>query len=339
MKRGKVRVLIVDDSIVVREVMKEVLSSDPEIEVAGEAENGKVAVEKVTELRPDIVIMDIMMPVMDGLEATREIMRVSPVPILIMSSLIEDPPSGRFTFKAIQSGAMDVLKKPKKIFEGIEGHVRQEIIEKVKYLARTGLFKLEKLHRLQEAPPAQKGKILLIGASAGGPRAVMVVIRGLKRPFPAPVVVAQHMAPDFVDGFGKWLQEETSHSVKVVQNKERLLPGVVYIPRGGCNAVIKDDEILAHESEDPCQITPSVDMLFLTALASYGKGCVGVILSGIGRDGADGAKEILKKGGVVLAQNESSSAVYGMPKAAVEIGGVRTVLPLAEIPEYLNALF
>jgi two-component system chemotaxis response regulator CheB len=337
-KTEKVKVLIVDDSIVVREVMREILSSDDEIEVVGEAENGKVAIEKVVETKPHIVLMDIMMPVMDGLEATKRIMEVHPVPILIMSSLIEDPPSGRFTFKAINSGAMDVLKKPRKILEGVEEGVKKYIIEKVKYIARTGVFKIERGKKLFTVSGGKK-KILLIGASAGGPRAVLTVLKGLKRDFPSPVVVAQHMAPDFVEGFSRWLQEETSFNVCLVKKKEVLRGGMVYVPCGGCHAVIEEGEILAERSTNPMEITPSVDILFNSAARFFGSGCVGVILSGIGKDGAEGAREILRMGGLVLAQDESSSTVYGMPRAAVEIGGVKTVLPLFEIPDYLNSIF
>jgi len=337
-KPRKVKVLIVDDSIVVREVMREILSNDDEIEVVGEAENGKVAIEKVRETNPDIVLMDIMMPVMDGLEATKRIMEVHPVPILIMSSLIEDPPSGRFTFKAINSGAMDVLKKPRGILDGIEEGVKKLVIEKVKYLARTGIFKIE---RFKKGAPVsgEKRKILLIGASAGGPRAVLTVLKGLKKDFPSPVVVAQHMAPDFVEGFSRWLEEETSFKVCLVKKKEVLRGGMVYVPCGGCHAIIEEGMISVERSNDPMEITPSVDILFNSAARVYGSGCVGVVLSGIGKDGAQGSREILKTGGLVLAQDESSSVVYGMPRAAVEIGGVKTVLPLYEIADYLNSIF
>jgi two-component system chemotaxis response regulator CheB len=337
-KIEKVRVLIVDDSIVVREIIKELLSNDKEIEVIGEAENGKVAIEKVKETNPDIVLMDIMMPVMDGLEATKRIMEIHPVPILIMSSLIEDPPSGKFTFKAINSGAIDVLKKPKRILEGIEEGVKKQIIEKVKYIARTGVFKIERVKKVFTVSGGKK-KILLIGASAGGPRAVLTVLKGLKRDFPCPIIVAQHMAPDFVEGFSKWLQEETHFNVSLVGNREILRPGVVYVPCGGCNGVVKEGEIISEKSNNPMEITPSVDVLFNSASRYFGDGCVGVILSGIGKDGAEGAREILRVGGLVLAQDESSSTVYGMPRAAVEIGGVKTVLPLSEIPDYLNSIF
>ena len=339
MKRiEKVRVLIVDDSIVVREIIREILSSDKEIEVIGEAENGKVAIEKVMETNPDIVLMDIMMPVMDGLEATKRIMEIHPVPVLIMSSLIEDPPSGKFTFKAINSGAADVLKKPKRMLEGVEEGAKREIIEKVKYIARTGVFKIERVKRVFTVS-GHKKKILLIGASAGGPRAVLTVLKGLKKDFPCPIIVAQHMASDFVEGFSKWLQEETTFKVCLVAEREFLRPGVVYVPSGGCHGVITEGEIVAEKSNNPMEITPSVDRLFNSASRYFGDGCVGVILSGIGKDGAEGAKEILRTGGVVLAQDESSSVVYGMPRAAVEIGGVKTVLPLSEIPDYLNSIF
>lgn len=337
-KTEKVRVLIVDDSIVVREVMREILSTDLEIKVVGEAENGKVAIEMVLEKNPNIVLMDIMMPVMDGLEATKRIMEVHPVPILIMSSLIEDPPSGRFTFKAIKSGAADVLKKPKRILEGVEEGVRKQIIEKVKYIAGIGILKVESIKKVSTFPSLRK-KILLIGASAGGPRAVVSVLKGLKKDFPAPVGVAQHMASDFVEGFSRWLEEEISLKVCLVEKSESLLQGVVYVPSGGCHAVIKEGKIFAERSNNPIEITPSVDILFHSAARYFGEGCVGVVLSGIGKDGAEGAREILKTGGFVLAQDETSSTVYGMPKAAVEIGGVKTILPISEIPDYLNSIF
>lgn len=336
MNGKKVRVLVIDDSRVAREVIKDVLSEDNEIEIVDEADNGKEGVKKVLSVKPDIVIMDIMMPKMDGLEATREIMNKRPTPILIMSTLIEEPRSGKFTFKAIQSGAMDVMKKPRGIMEGFSKEEKKIFIEKVKYLAKTGVFSIDKkkAHLSQKV----KGKLLVIGASAGGPRAVMQVIKGLRWNFPAPVVIAQHMAPDFVEDFVKWLQEETGREAVIVSSKTKMKPGVVYLPRGGCHIIVKQGVLEVIEGERS-EITPSVDKLFKSAAEYYRNDCVGVVLSGIGKDGADGSKEILERGGFVLAQNEKSAVVYGMPRAAVEIGGVKTIVPLYEIAEFLNGLF
>ncbi len=165
------------------------------------------------------------------------------------------------------------------------------------------------------------------------------MLKGLKKDFPAPVIVAQHMASEFVEGFSRWLQEEIPFTVSLVEKREPLRNGVVYVPAGGCHAIIKEGEIVFEKSNNPLEITPSVDMLFSSASRYFGEGCVGVILSGIGKDGAEGARNILKAGGFVLAQDEGSSTVYGMPRAAVEIGGVKTVLPLSEIPHYLNSIF
>ena len=339
----KVRVVVADDSPVAREMLLQILASDPAIEVIGTATNGEEAVEAVARLRPDLVTMDIHMPKMDGLEAIEKIMAYTPTPILVVSSSVYGEGMGR-AFDALAIGALEVIKKPEPKDWAALGTIAREIIRTVKILSRVKVIthirgRHAPLHGAQAVPPVQVSsrersrsvRIIAIGSSTGGPTALLNVLARLPEDLPVPVVIAQHIAEGFVPGLASWLDSGSKISVVAAADGDVIRPGVAYMATTGSNMEV-DGMTLRFTVPKPGQLyIPSADTLFESVAVSYHDRAIGVLLTGMGADGAIGLKTLHDRGARTICQDEATSTVWGMPKAAIDLGAAGAVLPVHEI--------
>ena len=335
--RKKVRVVIADDSLVAREMLAQILASDPLIEVVGQAVNGLEAVELVGRLRPDLVTMDIHMPKMDGLAATEKIMAFTPTPILVVSSSVYGEGMGR-AFDALKLGALEVIKKPEPRDWADLERIGKEVLRKVKVLANVRVITHiggRREHRgamaAQPAISSANRDIVAIGSSTGGPSALLTIFESLPADLPVPVLVAQHIAEGFVPGLVTWLDASTK--VKVVAAEEGVIPrpGTIYIAPTGTNLVLSGKRLAFSVPLKSQLYVPCADSLFESVASSYHQRAVGVILTGMGADGAQGLKRLHDTGAATIAQDEETCTVFGMPKAAIELGAADAILPLGAI--------
>lgn len=344
---GRIKVLIVDDSLVAREMLAQILATDTDIEVVGMARDGQEAVDAVSHLKPDLVTMDIHMPKMDGLVATEQIMAYHPTPILVVSSSVYGEGMGR-AFDALQMGALEVIKKPEPRDWADLERIGREVIKRVKVLARVRVITHIKGRRrtvFEEAPAAATHharpgtrSLVAIGSSTGGPSALLNILARLPEQFPVPVVIAQHIADGFVPGLVSWLDSGCAINVVEAADGTQAQPGVAYLAPTGLNLEM-DGYTMRFASPLAGQLyIPSADTLFNSVARSFGRSAVGVILTGMGADGAAGLKRLHEAGGATIAQDEATSTVYGMPKAAVEMGAADTVLPVHDIAAEVERL-
>lgn len=340
MTQRRIRVVIADDSLVVRELLAQILGSDPDIEVVGSAHDGQEAVEMVARLRPDLVTMDIHMPKMDGLEATSQIMAYTPTPILVVSSSVHGPGMGR-AFDALASGALDVMKKVEpKDWEDLQ-HLGRDLIRRVKVLSRvkviTHIAGRKRTTRGAKAGPplpshGPKGVALVaIGSSTGGPSALMTVLGGLPEELPVPVLITQHIAEGFIPGLVEWLDGGCAIAVREAGDGEAPAPGTAYLAPTGLNLEFDGSTMHFSQPNRGQLYIPSADTLFSSVARSLQARGLGVILTGMGSDGAAGLKEMHDAGASTIAQDEKTSTVYGMPKAAADIGAAGEVLPIESV--------
>lgn len=335
--KKQIRVVIADDSLVAREMLAQILASDPSIEVVGQAKNGEEAVEMVANLRPDLVTMDIHMPKMDGLTATEKIMAFTPTPILVVSSSVHGEGMGS-AFDALARGALEVIKKPEpKEWADLE-RIGRDLLRKVKVLANVRVITHISGRRGHGAPPigAASGsqidrRIVAIGSSTGGPSALLTVLSGLPAEFPLPVLIAQHIADGFVPGLVSWLDGGTRIKVLEASDGDRVRAGTAYFAPTGSNMVIEGNTIRFEAAGQGQLYIPSADTLFESVARGFGSRAVGVLLTGMGADGANGLKRMHDRGAVTIAQNEETCVVYGMPRAAIELGAAGEVLAIEDI--------
>ena len=332
-----IRVVIADDSLVAREMLAQILATDPGIEVVGQAKNGEEAVEMVANLRPDLVTMDIHMPKMDGLMATEKIMAFTPTPILVVSSSVHGEGMGS-AFDALARGALEVIKKPEpKDWVDLE-RIGREVLRKVKVLANVRVITHIRGRRGHSAVPTgdagasrSERRIVAIGSSTGGPSALLTVLGGLPADFPLPILVAQHIADGFVPGLVSWLDGGTRVKVVAAAEGDRPKAGTVYFAATGSNMVIESGS-LRFEPPGPGQLyIPSADVLFESVSRSFGNRAVGVLLTGMGADGALGLKRLHDRGAATIAQDEETCTVFGMPRAAIEMGAAGKVLAIEDV--------
>ncbi|MEW5854669.1 MAG: chemotaxis protein CheB [Myxococcota bacterium] len=346
----KVRVVAVDDSSLCRWALREVLEADGDVEVVGEAEDGPTALRMVRELRPNLVTMDLQMPGMDGLACIEEIMATSPVPILVVTSEPAGPGSSAL-FEAVRRGALDVAEKP----PGGDAAAAAALRVRVRQLAHVPVIRhLRRAARTLATPrdahvdtpprPTRVGPrplVVGIGASAGGPAAVASVLAGLPADFAATVALVQHLAAGFTAPFARFLQSRTALRIRALSAREvvPLQPGVVLLPAEGFHLqALPNGSFSSVEGPPVDGHRPAVTALFRSLAEVYGAGACGVLLTGIGQDGAVGLKALRDRGGVTLVQDRESSAVFGMPHAAVELGAASRVLGLDEMPGALREL-
>jgi len=345
-ERNPIRVLVVDDSQLVRQILINLLESDPGIKVIGEAKNGQEAVEAATSLKPDIITLDIRMPVMDGFEATEQIMAFSPTPILIITSSI-DKDDVYTTLKALSAGALDVLEKPS-LTKGFDWNfLREELIRRVKLLSEVKVIthlrgKLKKFSAQSSSSlPAKPNqyKAVAIASSTGGPNVLREILRVFPENFSLGVLIVQHITSGFTQGLVHWLAQECRIPIKVGEEGDPVKKGMVLMaPDGFHMEVTPDEKIRLSDSQPVGGHKPSADILFHSVANVYGAKAIGVILTGMGEDGGEGIRAIRMAGGKTIAQDEESCVVFGMPRAAIELGGVDYILPPSLISEEIIQL-
>jgi two-component system chemotaxis response regulator CheB len=340
-----IKVLIVDDSPVVRDFLARILTSDPEIRVVGTAGNGEEAVEAVRDSRPDVVTMDIHMPKMDGFEATRRIMETHPVPIVIVSGSV-NAAEVTTSFRAMEAGALTVLARPQGLGHPDHEKSARELIKTVKLMAEVRVIRRWPRPAGAKAPPTGPAsrpeaaiKVVAIGASTGGPVVIQRLLAALPQEFPAAVLIVQHMARGFIAGFAEWLAQSSGIPVKVAVHGEPLHPGCAYVAPDGLNmGVGPDGRITLSRGENNNGHCPSVAHLFRSVAESCAGRAIGVLLSGMGKDGAEELGLMKAGGSVTIAQDAESSVVYGMPGEARNLGAAAHVLPPDGIAEALKRL-
>ena len=330
-----IRVLVVDDSSFMRKSISYLLKTDPAIDVVDTADNGEEAVRKVKECRPDVVLLDIAMPMMDGLVALTHIMAECPTPVLILSGV--DKRDMTVVLKSLQLGAVDYIQKTKGEISYDIDIIKDEIIKKVHMAAKAHVSRME--FRLpEESYVVRKGKratgkrMVVIGASTGGPKANAIVLSGIPSSISAGILVVQHMDRAFTPFFAAHLNGECSLSVSSAQDNDIISPGRVFVAPGGVQTGIIEDSM--HKrirlSNKPGKLQ-SIDYTMESAVRAYGGDVVGVLLTGMGSDGAKGLQAIKEAGGSTIAEDESTCVVFGMPMAAIALGCVDQVAPLQDI--------
>ncbi len=337
--RTIIRVLVVDDSPLMCKILTSILNCDPQILVTGVAMNGKEAVDLVPSVKPDILTMDIDMPVMDGYEATKQIMAYHPRPILIVSSAAFKAGMER-VFKAISHGALDVIDKSALEFSG-DKMSGEALISKIKFLNGVRVTQPPRGKFRGEKPvvhvPGQREtlkKIVALVTSTGGPQALLEILKRLPQDFSCGIVIVQHITNGFLGGFVEWLAKECKIKVKIGEHLEEIQPGVAYIAPDNVHMKVEGNGRIAL-SDEPAYggHRPSGDVLLESVARTYGKGSIAAILTGMGRDGAMGMRTIKQCHGKTIAQNESSCVVFGMPHEAIQLNAIDKVLPLEKIAE------
>ncbi len=343
------RVLVVDDSPVARDLLKEILNNDPGIEVVGVAHDGAEAVELVKQLRPDVVTMDVQMPRMDGFAATEEIMILQPTPIVVVSGSMSDPDVEK-SMNSLRAGALTVIGKPDSPSSAQFDQTAAVLLDTVKTMSQV---KVVRRHRRNASTPdngsTQKvdisgnrspTKIIAIAASTGGPQALHQIISRLPADFPIPVLLVQHISKGFAEGFAAWLDHAVPAHVKTAVDGEPLLPGTVYVaPEDVHLGVTVGGKSQLIDCPALGGFRPAGTVLFESVAKAYGSSALAVILTGMGRDGVDGLHSIRQVNGRIIAQDEESCVVFGMPKAAIEANLADEVLSPDGIAGQLNQLF
>jgi len=347
---AKIRVLVADDSQTVRKRLVEILEADADFEIVGEAQNGKRAIELCQEYRPDIITMDMMMPAMTGLSAIEYIMAHCPTPILVVSASTN---RGEFfkIYDSLAAGAVDVLEKP--LDDDIDSEWRRRLLAMAKMASRIRVIthpraRLMSMRKpapafvppLVSLPPPGAFSLIAIGASTGGPGAIVEVLRALPAQFEVPIAVVLHMNEPFAAAFGDWLEGQVGRPVSYPEEGAPVAAsaGCVVMAPGGRHLIVRSGHFRLTDDEERHSCRPSVDVLFESVAAEYGRSTAACLLTGMGKDGALGLLKIREAGGVTIAQNEETSVVHGMPREAIARGAAQQVLPIGEIGRRLAAL-
>ena len=348
----KIRVLIVDDSVVIRRLLSDILGQEPDIEVAGTAPNGRIALAKLPQINPDLVTLDVEMPELDGLETLRELRKTYPkLPVIMFSTLTSR--GAAETLDALASGASDYVAKPANVGSVAAGiqSVREQLLPKIQALCaphpaapvlRSVVSGVARpLQRTPVAGP-RRFDAAVIGSSTGGPQALGKILTALPADFPVPIVVVQHMPPVFTQHLANRLNQECALQVSEARAGDRLEPGRVLIAPGDFHVelVRRGSEVHVALNQAPPENScrPAVDVLFRSAASVYGPHCLGVVLTGMGQDGLRGSEAIVRCGGGVMTQDQATSVVWGMPRAVAEAGIAQSVIPLPNISQELVKL-
>ncbi len=360
----RIRVLVVDDSAFMRKALTMMLESDPAIEVIGTARDGEEGIDKVRRLKPDLVTMDIEMPRMDGLAALRQIMLNNPVPVMMISSLTTD--GAQATLEALEMGAVDFIPKALSYVSLDIVKIKDDLLAKIKDIVSRKSILMSR-HRLQRSPTVTKPSavtrsaqapstparavrkrnhqvsLVAIGSSTGGPPALQQIIPRLPRNFPVGIIIAQHMPPIFTKSLADRLNGLSQVTVREAEDGEQVQPGLVLIAPGGQHMTVKkygarSTVVVSSEPADTLY-HPCVDVTMNSVAEAYGGAALGVILTGMGNNGAKGIELLKSKGGVVIAQNEQTCVVYGMPRAVIDAGLADIVAPIDDLVDDIVSFF
>ncbi|HZU30434.1 MAG TPA: chemotaxis response regulator protein-glutamate methylesterase [Candidatus Angelobacter sp.] len=334
----KVRVLVVDDSALMRKLIPQILARDSEIEVIGTAMDGAFGLKKIEDLRPDVVTLDLEMPRMDGLELLRQMTRRFRIPVIVVSALTTEGATA--TFKALALGALDFVAKPRDAASAHMEAIAQDLIGKIKVAAKSKMrnttaqisFDYIKPNKKPQRQRREPTKVIAIGISTGGPNALQYFLAQLPGDFPGSIVVVQHMPEGFTELFSRRLNESCAIDVKEAQSGDLLIAGRALICPGDRHIKVRSmplgNTVVLSDEPRVNGHRPSVDVLFRSMATEFGSRAVGVIMTGMGDDGANGLGLIKNAGGITIAQSEDSCTVFGMPKAAIERGHAMRVVPL-----------
>ncbi len=368
-KSAPIRVFLVEDSPVVLTILKRILATSPEVEVVGTAANGVAALEQIPIVQPQVICTDLYMPQMDGLKLTRRLMAEYPRPILVISASVHADEDARNVFELLQAGALDVFLKPNINSLSDYESIKQELTNRIKVLAGVKVFTRHGSRPKPETSKTHSGsshqanvcntkrsinvqfsrfsslhsipKVVAIGASTGGPQALHTILKYLPATFPVPILCTQHISEGFLQGLVDWLAAECSLQVVIAKSGEFPKPGTVYFAPEGKHLQLNPQGQFITVSTPPVSgHRPSVTVLFQAVAAYYGRASVGILLTGMGRDGADGLQAIAQAGGTTIAQDEQTCTVFGMPKEAILLGVAQQILPIHKIaPILLGRIF
>jgi two-component system chemotaxis response regulator CheB len=344
-----IRVLVVDDSAVLRQGLRFILESDPELKVIGEAKNGEEAIALAKRLQPNVITMDIRMPKMDGLEAIRHIMAENPVPIVVVSSIDLNCEIG-IASQATKLGAVSIVRRPVRISDPKYKAFVARLIEQVKLMSDVKVIHQSQLRKkapLETRAPkprtkpqtACKTQVIAIGASTGGPAALNQILSALPASFLTTILVVQHISFGFVEGLAGWLDAACKLQVKVAEHGKRIEPGAVHIaPDDQHMEIDVYGRIRLNQSGPVDGHRPSVTVLFESVAQAYGPAAMGVILTGMGSDGAVGMKALREAEAITIAQDQESCVVFGMPKEAIALDAIQHIVPLEKMAQTMMAL-
>ncbi|MGE5504266.1 MAG: chemotaxis-specific protein-glutamate methyltransferase CheB [Actinomycetota bacterium] len=344
----KIRVLIVEDSLVVRELLKHIIGSDDRFVIAAAVESAEEAIALLDQVEPDVISLDIRLPGMNGLDATLQIMGRKPTPIVVVAANVDDDELN-IAMNALRAGALSVVEKPvgvtNEAFASMAARLCTQlaIMSQVK-VVRQGIDRglrfgtAEPPPRVRPAEVAGGYSMVGIVSSTGGPQALVQVLGTLGADFPVPILLVQHITASFLDGFVSWLSSTTPFEAVIARDGEEPRPGRVYVPPADVHLGLRRERLALLDSPPVYSQRPSGSVLFGSMARELGRSAVGVLLTGMGSDGADGLLEIKKAGGYTIAEDESTCVVYGMPAAAAKLGAQREMLPLGSISSRLRQL-
>lgn len=339
-----IRVLVAEDSAVVREYLRYLLEQAAGLQVVGTARDGLDAVEQTKRLKPDVILMDVHMPRLNGYDATRRIMEDVPTPIVMISaSFNRDEVS--MTFEALKAGALTVLEKPAGPDHPQQAEQARQLVETLRLMAEVKVIRRWPRRQAPPAPtplgpPKRRIRIIALGASTGGPAVTAEILEKLPRGFDIPLLLVQHIAPGFVGGLADWLNGQTPLTAKLAEPGEPVRPGTVYVAPDKCQMGVSQDERIRLTNGEAAEdgFSPSASYLFRSVAEAYLRSAAGILLTGMGRDGAAGLLRLRQLGGLTVAQDKESSVIFGMPAEAVRLGAAEYVLSPDEIAVLINSL-
>ena len=353
MTSSPIKVFLVEDSPVALTILQRVLSSNPEIQIVGTAKNGLIALEEIPRLKPNIVCTDLLMGKMDGLELTKQLMAIYPVPVLVISQVVTDNDTKKIG-QLLEAGVLDVFPKPKTGF--IQDYEKQKegLVKKIKLLSGVKVFsktnKSVNVPKVENVTPIKfefnhnaessiKYKIVTIGVSTGGPKALGTIFKTLPQNFPLPIVCIQHISEGFLSSLINWLNLESLLKIKIAENGELPLAGIVYFAPEKYHLELDNLGRLIYSDAPPINNhRPAVTHTFNSIAKFYGQNTIGILLTGMGRDGVVGMENLYQTGAMTIAQDEATSIIFGMPQEAINLGVVKKVVPLHQISAVLMDL-